>query len=81
MAIGLSGIAFNKYPGKQISYASAKKRYPTAKERRVTLFDGLFCIIFGVVYMLPGGLVLFLLAGVLMGYYPIKLILLRFELI
>ncbi|HBW35268.1 hypothetical protein [Desulfosporosinus sp. BICA1-9] len=81
MAIGMYGIAFNKYPGKQISYDAAKKNYKTANERRITLFDGIFCIIFGVVYMIPGMVVLFPLALLLIGYYPIKVTLLKHKLI
>ena len=81
IAIGIYGIGFNKYPGQQISYDSARKKYKTANERRITLFDGTFCILFGVVYMIPGIVTLFFLASLLLAYYPIKVMLLKFKLI
>ena len=81
MAIGIYGIAFSKYPGKQISYDSARKKYNSANERKITLFDGVFCIIFGVVYMIPGLFPLIFLALFLMAYYPIKMIFLKLKLI
>ena len=81
MAIGIYGIAFNKYPGKQISYDSASKKYSTANERRITLLDGIFCIIFGLVYMMPGIVALVFLAIMLIAYYPIKVTLLKLKLI
>lgn len=81
MAIGIYGLTFNKYPGKQISFDSARKKYSTANERRVTLFDGIFCIIFGGVYMIPEIVALIFLAIMLIAYYPIKVILLKLEII
>ena len=81
MAIGIYGIAFNKYPGKQISYDSARKKYSTANERRITLFDGIFCILFGVIYMVPGIAPLVILGIMLIAYYPIKVTLLKLKLI
>ena len=81
IAIGIYGIAFGKYPGKQISYDSARKKYNTANERRITLFDGVFCIIFGVVYTIPGIFSLYSLAILLIAYYPIKVTFLKFKLI
>ena len=54
VAIGIYAIVFNKYPGKEISYENAKKKYSTASERKVTLFDGIFCIIYGVAYAIIG---------------------------
>ena len=81
MAIGIYGIVFRNYPGKQISYDSARKKYPTASERKITLFDGVFCIIFGVIYMIPGIVPLVVLAIFLIAYYPIKVTLLKHKLI
>lgn len=81
VAIGIYGIVFNKYPGKQISYDSARKKYSTANERRITWFDGFFCILFGVVYMIPGITPLIILAIMLIAYYPIKVTLLKFKFI
>lgn len=81
MAIGIYGIAFNKYPGKQMSYDSARKKYDTANERRITLFDGVFCLIFGGAFMIPGIFTLFFLAILLIAYYPIKVTFLKFRLI
>jgi len=81
MAIGIFGISFNKYPGRQMSYDSARKNYTTANARKITLFDGIFCIIFGGVYMLPGIVALIFLAIFLVAYYPIKVILLKSQLI
>jgi len=81
IAIGIYGIMLNKYPGKQISYESARKKYPTANARKITLFDGIFCIIFGAVYMIPGIMPLLFLGIFLIAYYPIKLTLLRLKLL
>lgn len=79
--IGIYAIFTNKYPGKQISFESARKKYHTANERKITLFDSIFCIIFGAIYMIPGSLPLLVLAIFLIAYYPIKLTLLRLKLL
>lgn len=81
MAVGIYGIAFNNYPGKQRSYEIARKNYKTANQRKVTLFDGTFCIIFGVVYMLPGIVAVIVLAILLIAYYPVRVMLLKHKLI
>ncbi|HEY8909961.1 MAG TPA: hypothetical protein VIM51_06725 [Desulfosporosinus sp.] len=81
MAIGMYAIAFRKYPGKQMSYDSARKKYPTASERKLTWFDGIFCILFGVIYMIPGIAPLVALATLLIAYYPVKVMFLKLKLI
>lgn len=81
IALGIYGILFRKYPGQRISYESARKKYPTANERKITLFDGVFCIIFGAIYMIPGSLPLIFLAVFLIAYYPLKLTLLKAKLL
>lgn len=74
--IGIYAIALNKYPGKQVSYESAKKKYSTVNERKLTLFDGIFCIAYGVEYMFLG---MFFLAIMLIAYYPVRTILLKYK--
>ena len=78
VAIGISAIVFNKYPGKEMSYENAKKKYNTVSERKVTIFDGIFCIIYGATYMSLG--VIFL-AILLLAYYPIRVICLKYKII
>jgi hypothetical protein len=72
--MGIYAVVFNKYPGKQVSYESAKKKYNTVNERKLTLFDGFFCIAYGVAYMFLG---IYILAILLISYYPVKTILLK----
>ena len=78
VAIGIYAIVFNKYPGKEMSYENAKKRCSTANERKVTLFDGVFCIIYGVAYISLG---IISLAVLLLAYYPIRIVFLKHKLI
>ncbi|MBU3112505.1 hypothetical protein [Clostridium lacusfryxellense] len=78
IAIGIYAIVFNKYPGKEMSYENAKKKYNEASERKVTLFDGIFCILYGVAYASLG--VVFL-AILLVAYYPIRIICLKQKII
>ena len=74
IAIGIYAIVFNKYPGKEMSFENAKDKYITANERKVTLFDGIFCIIFGLAYTSLGMLLLTIL---LIAYYPVRIIFLK----
>ena len=74
IAIGISAIAFNKYPGKLVSYENAKKKYRTVNERRLAIFDGGFCIIYGVAYAV---LEVPFLAVLLLAYYPVRIVLLK----
>ena len=74
--IGIYAIATNKYPGKQVSYENAKKKYNTVNERRLTFFDGGFCILYGVVYIL---LPIYVLAIMLIAYYPVRTLLLKLK--
>ncbi|MGH4139370.1 hypothetical protein [Clostridium sp.] len=78
VALGICAIAYNKYPGKEISYENARKRCSTVNERRVTLFDGIFCIIFGVAYASLG---MIFLAILIIGYYPVRTIFLKLRFI
>ena len=78
IAVGIYAIAFNKYPGKEVSYENAVKKYSTVNERRVTLFDGIFCIIYGVAYMSLGMIFLVIL---LLAYYPARTIFLKLRII
>ena len=78
VAVGIYAIVYNKYPGKLVSYENAKKKYDTANERRLTIFDGVFCILYGVVYMLLE--VPFLLI-LLLAYYPVRIALLKHKII
>jgi len=78
IAVGIYAIVFNKYPGKEISYENAKKKYNTVNERRVTLFDGIFCILYGISYMSLGMIFLVIL---MLAYYPIRIIFLKLRLI
>ena len=78
IAVGIYAIVFNKYPGKEMSYENAKKRCSTANERKVTLFDGVFCIIYGVAYISLG---IISLAVLLLAYYPIRIVFLKHKLI
>ncbi len=74
--VGVSAVAFNKYPGKKMSYENAKKKFSTADERRITLFDGVFCMIFGLAYIKLG---LLYLTVLLIAYYPVRFILLKLK--
>ena len=76
--MGVYAIVFNKYPGKQVSYESAKKKYTTVNEKKLTLFDGIFCIVYGVTYVL---LPIYILAIMLIAYYPIRITLLKLKVI
>lgn len=78
IAVGIYAIVCNKYPGKEISYENAKKKYNTVNERRVTLFDGIFCIIYGIAYISLG---MVFLAILLLAYYPVRTIFLKLRLI
>jgi uncharacterized membrane protein len=78
MAVGIYAIIFNKYPGKEISYENAHKKYITANERKVTLFDGVFCIVYGAAYTFLG---MIFLAILLLAYYPVRIIFLKHKLI
>ena len=74
--IGFYAIVFNKYPGKQVSYESAKKKYDTVNERKLTLFDGIFCMAYGIAYMFLG---IYILAIMLVAYYPVRTMLLKLK--
>ena len=76
--IGIYAVSNNKYPGKQVSYESAKKKYSTVNERKLTLFDGIFCIAYGVAYMFLG---IYILAIMLIAYYPVRTLLLKLKFI
>ena len=78
VAVGIYAIIYNKYPGKIVSYENAKKKYSTANERKLTIFDGGFCITYGVAYAFLG--VPFLLI-LLLAYYPARIVLLKLKLI
>lgn len=78
VALGIYAIIFNKYPGKEISYENARKKYSTANERKITLFDGVFCITFGVAYASLG---MIFLVIVMLAYYPVRTIFLKFRFI
>ena len=78
IAVGIYAIVFNKYPGKEISYENARKKYITADERKITLFDGIFCILYGVAYMSLG---MIFLAILLLAYYPVRIIFLKLKVI
>jgi len=78
VAVGIYAIIFNKYPGKEISYENAHKKYITASERKITLFDGIFCIIYGVAYMWLG---MIFLAILLLAYYPVRIMFLKLKVI
>jgi len=81
VAIGLSALFFRRYPGQQMSYESASKKYITANERKISIYDGIYCLIFGVIYMVPGSLPLVFLALFLIAYYPLKMTLLKLKLL
>ena len=76
--MGIYAIVFNKYPGKQVSLENAKKKYNTVNERRLTLFDGVFCIAYGLAY---GFLPLYFLAIMIIAYYPVRIISLKLKFI
>jgi uncharacterized membrane protein len=76
--VGLYAIIYNKYPGKLVSYENAKKKYDTVNERKLTIFDGSFCMIYGAAYIFLEVPFLFIL---LVAYYPVRLILLKNKLI
>ena len=76
--IGIFAIAFNKYPGKTASFENAKKKYGSANERKIAIFDGVFCIIYGIAYMTLG---LLLLTILLVAYYPTRILFLKLKLI
>jgi uncharacterized membrane protein len=78
VAVGIYAIVCNKYPGKVVSYENAKKKYDTVNERRLAIFDGSFCIIYGVVYAFLETPFLVIL---LLAYYPVRIALLRFKFI
>jgi len=78
VAVGIYAIVYNKYPGKEISYENAKKKYKTVNERRVTLFDGIFCILYGISYMSLGMIFIVIL---MLAYYPVRIIFLKLRLI
>jgi len=76
VVIGIYAIVCNKYPGKEVSYENAKKKYDSVNERRLTVFDGSFCIVYGVAYAL---LEMPVLVVLLLAYYPVRIALLRFK--
>ena len=78
IAIGISAIAFNKYPGKLVSYENAKKKYDTVNERKLTIFDGGFCMVYGVAYAV---LEVPILVVLLLAYYPVRIALLKSKII
>jgi uncharacterized membrane protein len=78
VVVGVYAIIYNKYPGKLVSYENAKKKYNTVSERRLTVFDGSFCVIYGAAYIFLEVPFLFIL---LVAYYPIRLLLLKNKLI
>lgn len=78
IAVGIYAVAYNKYPGKLTSYENAKRKYSTVNERKLTIFDGGFCIVYGVAYAL---LQLPFLLILLLAYYPVRIVLLRFKFI
>lgn len=55
-----------------------QKEYNTANERRITLFDGIFCIVYGAAYMSVGIIYLVVL---LLAYYPVRIIFLKLRVI
>lgn len=78
MVIGVYAIALNKYPGKDVSYENAVKKYKTVNERKLTLFDGGFCLVFGLAYMVLGEILLIIM---LIGYFPLRAVLLKNKII
>jgi len=78
MVVGLYAIIYNKYPGKLTSYENAKKKYDTVNERKLTVFDGSFCVIYGAAYIFLEVPFLFIL---LIAYYPVRILLLKNKLI
>ena len=76
--IGIYAIVLNKYPGKDASYENAAKKYSTVNARKLTIFDGSFCIVFGIAYTFLGTIFLVVL---LIGYFPLKTLLLKNKII
>jgi len=76
--IGVYAIALGKYPGQLVSYENAKKKYNTVNQRKLTLFDGIFCITYGLAYAFLG---IYTLAILLIAYYPVRIILLKYKVI
>jgi hypothetical protein len=74
--VGLSAVVFNKYPGQKISYENAKKKFITANERRISLFDGIFLMLFGFAYIKLG---IIYLTVLLAAYYPVRFALLKLK--
>ena len=78
MIMGVYAIALNKYPGKDASYENAVKRHKSVNERKLALFDGGFCLVFGLAYMVIGTI---FLAILLIAYFPLREMLLKFKVI
>ena len=57
---------------------NAKKKYSTENERKISIFDGGFCITYGVAYAI---LPIPFLVILLLAYYPTRIGLLKLKLI
>jgi uncharacterized membrane protein HdeD (DUF308 family) len=75
--IGIYAIFTNKYPGKNESYERLKKKYGEVSQKRVALFDGIFCIIFGLIYIFTEGMTILIIMFVL--YFPLKILFAKFK--
>lgn len=78
IVIGIYAIALNRYPGKDVSYENALKKYKTVNARKLVIFDGGFCIVFGLAYM---SLKLIFLIIIFIGYFPLREVLLKYKVI
>ncbi|MBC8061158.1 MAG: hypothetical protein H7Y18_10875 [Clostridiaceae bacterium] len=76
--IGIYALVYNKYPGKNVSYENAKKKYNTVNERKLTVFDGSFYISYGLAY---GFLGMYVSGIILIAYYPVRTTLLKHQFI
>lgn len=77
--IGIYAIFTNKYPGKNESYERLKKKYGEASQKKVALFDGIFCIIFGLIYIFTKGMTALIIMFIL--YFPLKILFAKFKLL
>jgi len=72
IVLGIYAIFTDKYPGKNESYESLKKKYKEANQKKVALFDGIFCILFGLIYLFTKGMTFLIIMLIL--YIPLKML-------
>jgi len=79
IVLGIYAIFTNKYPGKNESYERLKKKYGEVSQKKVAVFDGIFCIIFGLIFLLTKGMTALIIIFFL--YFPIRIVFAKFKIL